>query len=359
MEQTTIGKTVRLLLLFFLVAVIAFYGKPFLVPLVFGMLLSMLLLPLSERLSRLGLNRGVSIIFSILIFVMAILVLVGLLAWQISDLTEEAPQIEQKLSAGIKSAKQKLTDTFGLPPDMLSGKGGGDQMAGAFTSVAFSVGGFLVDFILVLVYMFLFLFYKNDLKAFMLKIVPQKEKQNAREIIESSRQVAQKYLTGMALMIMILWVLYGIGFSIVGIDNPIFFAMLCGTLEIIPFVGNLIGSLVTAAFALVQGDGPSMAVGVLITYGIVQFFQTYILEPLVVGRGVNINPLFTITGLVAGEFIWGIPGIVLAIPVLGITKIVFDHIEGLKPYGELIGNKPEEADYAKKLKDWFKRKKKR
>jgi predicted PurR-regulated permease PerM len=88
---------------------------------------------------------------------------------------------------------------------------------------------------------------------------------------------------------------------------------------------------------VVQGGGTGMIFGVLITYATVQFFQTYILEPLVVGAEVNINPLFTIIVLVAGELVWGIPGMVLAIPLLGIVKIICDHIEPLKPYGFLIG----------------------
>ena len=68
------------------------------------------------------------------------------------------------------------------------------------------------------------------------------------------------------------------------------------------------------------------------------FLQTYLLEPLVVGAEVNINPLFTIISLVLGDLIWGIPGMILAIPLLGIVKIVCDHIEPLKPYGFLIGH---------------------
>ena len=77
--------------------------------------------------------------------------------------------------------------------------------------------------------------------------------------------------------------------------------------------------------------------GVIITYAIVQFIQTYLLEPLVVGSEVNINPLFTIIGLVIGELVWGIPGMILAIPLLGITKIICDNVDDLKPYGFLLG----------------------
>jgi predicted PurR-regulated permease PerM len=92
----------------------------------------------------------------------------------------------------------------------------------------------------------------------------------------------------------------------------------------------------------------------LITYGTVQFLQTYLLEPLVVGKGVSINPLFTIAGIVGMELIWGIPGMVLAIPLLGITKIVCDHIEPLKPYGFLIGEeKKSRQSVVQKIKKWF------
>ncbi|WP_261387362.1 AI-2E family transporter [Chitinophaga pinensis] len=61
----------------------------------------------------------------------------------------------------------------------------------------------------------------------------------------------------------------------------------------------------------------TLVVGILVTYGLVQFIQTYLLEPLVVGSGVDLNPMATIVGLVAGELLWGIPGMVMAIPLMG------------------------------------------
>ncbi len=116
-----------------------------------------------------------------------------------------------------------------------------------------------------------------------------------------------------------------------------FFAVLCGLLEIIPFVGNIIGTVLTALMVLVQGGETAVLAGVLVTYAVIQFFQSYVLEPFVVGSKVNINPLFTILALVAGELVWGIAGMILAIPLLGIFKIICDHTDSLKPYGYLIG----------------------
>ena len=120
-----------------------------------------------------------------------------------------------------------------------------------------------------------------------------------------------------------------------------------------PFIGNLIGNLLAVMMVLIQGGGMEMVIGVLITYFTVQALQSYLLEPLVVGAEVNINPLFTIIILVVGELLWGIPGMVLAIPLLGITKIICDHVESLKPFGYLIGSdkKKKSSIFRKKKKE--------
>lgn len=84
--------------------------------------------------------------------------------------------------------------------------------------------------------------------------------------------------------------------------------------------------------------------------------QGWVLEQLIVGPQVKKNPLFTIVALVIGELMWGIPGMVLAIPLTGMLKIVFDHVEALKPYGFLIGEVDEpkkEPTLTTKLKNWW------
>lgn len=113
---------------------------------------------------------------------------------------------------------------------------------------------------------------------------------------------------------------------------------------------------VTVLVALVNGADLAMVGGIVITYGVVQLIQGWVLEPLILGPQVKINPLFTIIALVLGEIVWGIPGIILAIPLTAIFKIVCDHIESLKPFGFLIGEIETEnnADFLKKLKKTFK-----
>jgi len=130
----------------------------------------------------------------------------------------------------------------------------------------------------------------------------------------------------------------------------VFFAILCGLLEIVPFVGNLIGNIITVIMTLVQGGSTNTVIGIVVTYGVVQFIQSYLLEPLVLGREVNINPLVTIVGLIAGEMIWGIGGMVISIPLMGIIKIICDHVDSLQPLGEFMGqDNKEDASWKKQL----------
>ncbi len=157
------------------------------------------------------------------------------------------------------------------------------------------------------------------------------------KVIDSVGHVSQQYLLGLSKMIVCLWVMYGVGFSLLGVKNALFFAFLCGLLEIVPFIGNLTGTTITVLVAGVHGGSFLMLAGIIGTYAVIQFIQGWVLEPLIVGSEVKINPLFTIIALVIGGLLWGLPGIFLAIPLMAMLKIVCDHIEPLKPYGFLIG----------------------
>lgn len=333
-------RVVLFLLLAFLVIAALHYAKPFLVPVCFGGLLAMLFLPLSIWFESKRIPKALSILFCIIIFLAIFSGIIWLISWQITDLASETTNIENKVKKMLSQVQDYIRSNFGLSKkqqdDIISGQA---QSNGSFIAGFGSVlTGFIVDFILVLVYIFLFMFYRDRIKAFVLKIVSSQQKKNAETIIYDIEKVSQQYITGLGMMIGCLWVMYSIGFSIVGVKYAVLFAIICGLLEIVPFVGNLLGNTLAVLMVIIQGGGMEMVIGVVITYLTVQFLQTYILEPLVVGAEVNINPLFTIIILVLGELVWGIPGMVLAIPLLGIVKIICDHIDALKPYGYLIGS---------------------
>jgi predicted PurR-regulated permease PerM len=339
-QTTSLQRAVYFLLLAFLIIAALYYAKPFLVPVCFAGLLAMLFLPLSNWFQTKKIPGAFSIILCILIFLAVLAGIIWLITWQITDLSAEAGDIESKLKGMIKQVEKNIQNRFGISPQQqeeLASKQA-ENSSGMLTNAGSMLTGFIVDFILMLVYIFLFMFFRGRIRTFILQLVSPAQKKNAETIIGGVQKVSQQYLTGMGFMIACLWVMYGIGFSIVGVKYALLFAVICGLLEIVPFVGNLIGNSLAVLMVIIQGGGTGMIVGVIITYLVVQFLQSYILEPLVVGAEVNINPLFTIIILVVGELVWGIPGMVLAIPLLGIFKIICDHVTSLKPYGYLIGS---------------------
>jgi predicted PurR-regulated permease PerM len=343
MKAGTLPKVVQVLLLISLTYLILVIAKPFLVPVVFAALFSMLMLPLSMKMENAGVKRGLATLICILVLIFAFSLVASLLAWQISDLSKNAENIEKNIGNRINEIREFATNTLGISQEKQEEiideqKAASNSRINAFVKGGVTYMGMAVTkIVLVIVYIFLFMYFRTHLKKFVLMRVQSGQQEKARDIMQNGRKVAQKYLTGLAFMIAALWIMYFIGFSIAGVKNAFFFAILCGLLEIVPFVGNLFGVIITLLVSLAQGSDTTVLVGIIITYGIVQFFQTYFLEPLVVGREVNVHPLFTILGLVAGEFVWGIPGMILAIPVMGVTKIIFDHIEPLRPYGFLLG----------------------
>jgi len=292
---------------------------------------------------RKGIKRGLASFLCIALFLSLIAGILLLMSWQLSSLSENMDEMKDRLISLFNDMRVWLSKSIGvsyrqqekiITEQTSTGATSAGSMAMSFATGTFSI---LINALLVTVYMFLFLYYRSHIKNFILKLTDRSDKELADEIVHKSGQVAQKYLSGLGAMIFILWIMYGIGFSIIGVENAIFFAVLCGILEIIPFVGNLTGTSLTVLLVVVQGGDTKMIIWVLVTYFVVQFIQTYILEPLVVGEQVSINPLFTIMSIVVGEMVWGISGMILAIPLIGIFKIICDHVPSLQPYGFLIG----------------------
>jgi predicted PurR-regulated permease PerM len=366
----TIGMTTRQLLkpaLFLgtavLIVVILVYAKPFLLPLTFAGLLSMLLLPVVKWLQRKKVPHAVAILLGILLLVAFFAAVILFTSWQISDIGKNSAALEQQLTEKYNAVREYITEKLGISPEKQKQLVEKQQSAASgktgslVTGILTGISGFLTNALLTIVYIFLFLFFRQKLKGFIVRMAPQGKADEAMKTMNEAQKVSQQYLTGLFFMIVCLWIMYGIGFTIAGAKNALFFAIICGLLEIVPFVGNLIGTALTLVMSLVQGGDSNILIGIIITYAVVQFVQSYILEPLIVGAEVQINPLFTIIGLVAGEVLWGIPGMILAIPLLGIAKIICEHVPPLKPYAYLIGNdKKEDKGLKKKIKSFLHKK---
>jgi predicted PurR-regulated permease PerM len=359
MTTTSTSATKKLIILVFIL-VLLYFGKDFLMPLAIGGILATLFLPICKWLEGKGIYKGIAGLACLILLLIVIVSAIGLLGWKISELTNDYALIKQKTIETADRVQEYIFNHLGISVEKQSQilKDEQPSIAGIMQKVAGSFSYILTNFILVLAYFFLLLYYRIHLQHFILKLTGHSNREQMLRTVYSVTRVSQQYLIGLTKMIICLWIMYSIGFSILGVKNAIFFAILCGLLEIVPFVGNITGTTLTVLVSALQGASLTMMGGIVITYTIVQFIQGWVLEPLIVGHQVKINPLFTIIALVIGELIWGIAGIFLAIPLLAMCKTVCDHVESLKPYGFLIGeieNKKNEFGIIEKVKSIYKK----
>ena len=342
-SSPTLSRSVLVIVFIFLIVSGLYFARQFLIPIAISALLTMLLIPLSNYFERKGINRILASFICLLFIVSLFGGIFYLISWQAAGISDNLNEISLRIQKIILGIQKFLAETIGISHESQKiwldkqTSNGSNEAIFLASSILSYLMGILTKSILVIVYLFLFLTSRSHLKKFILMLVPKTEVKETERLISDAGKVSQNYLLGLGIMIIMLWFMYGFAFSIIGVESAIFFAVLCGLLEIVPFIGNITGTSLTILMVISQGGSNAMVLGVFITYMIIQFLQTYILEPLVVGSEVNINPLFTILALVFMEIIWGIPGMIMAIPMLGIVKIICDHLTSLKPYAFLIG----------------------
>jgi predicted PurR-regulated permease PerM len=335
----SLSLVIKKIVLVFLIFAGLFFAKDFLMPLFIGGILATLFLPFCNWLEKNKLSKGLAVFISFLGLLAIVTLIISLLGYKVSELITDITSIKQKsISIGIKIQDYIFNHlNISIEEQFKIIKNEQPSYANMMQTILSSVTYVVTSLILVLVYFVFLLYYRNHIKNFILKLTSVSQRPNMEVMIHDAALISQQYLLGLSKMIVLLWIMYGIGFSVIGVENAIFFAILCGLLEIIPFVGNITGTILTVVVTAIHGASLSLLGGIVITYVIVQFIQGWILEPLILGPQVKINSLFTIVALVLGELIWGIPGIILAIPITAMLKIVCDQVETLKPYGFLIG----------------------
>lgn len=347
----------KILIIFFVIAGI-YFAKEFLMPIAIAAILATLFFPFCNWLEVKKVPKPIATFICFLILLLAMIGIGALVTWQINEMTDDLAIIKQKMAEGYERVQQYILNDFGISVNRQSEilKDQQDSITGIISVMAGSLVGVLSSLVLVLVYVFLLLHYRVHIKNFIVKISPSAQREAMERVAYLATKISRQYFLGFAKMMVLLWGMYFIGFSIMGVKNAVFFAMLCSILEIVPFIGNLVGTSVTVLASAVQGAPLSMLGGIVVTYGIVQFIQGWVLEPLIVGPQVKINPLFTIVALVLGEILWGIPGIILAIPTTAILKVVCDNIEPLQPFGFFIGEietSPNKDGVIKKIGKFF------
>jgi len=201
-----------------------------------------------------------------------------------------------------------------------------------------SVGNGLIVLFLIPVYVFIILFYQPLLLEFIRRVFVSSDQHQVSEIVSQTKSVIQRYLVGLVIEAVMVAILDIAALLVLGIEYAVLLGIIAALLNVIPYIGGLIAVALPMMIALATKSSAWYAFYVLVLYYIVQLIDNNIFVPLVVASKVKINALFSIIVVIAGNVLWGIPGMFLSIPLIAILKVIFDHIEPLKPWGFLLGD---------------------
>ncbi|MCE9539036.1 MAG: AI-2E family transporter, partial [Bacteroidetes bacterium] len=152
------------------------------------------------------------------------------------------------------------------------------------------------------------------------------------------KTVVQRYIIGLLIEMGIVGILTTVGLMIMGVQYAVLLGAITAILNLVPYIGILAAGIISIIATLGNSTDVSLMLGIIITNVVVQLIDNNVVATNIVGNNVRINALATMVGVIAGGAMWGIPGMILSIPLIAIIKVIFDHIEPLKPWGFLLGS---------------------
>jgi putative permease len=329
-------------------------GKEVLDPLIFGFLFAIMLLPLANFFERkLRLPRSLSSFLSIILLVMFVISILYLVGSQISKLIGDWPMLKKQVSQALNDLSEYISDSFHFNANkqmdyvhdatskiISSGTGVIGTTFGAVSSL-------LLFYTFIIIFTFLILFYRRLLLRFFVWVFREENSGTVFDIVENIQSILRQYILGLLLEMFIVACVACTAFWIIGIKYAVLLGLIVGLFNIIPYIGIFTALALSTLITFATGNIANTVAVALSVLGI-HAIDSNFLMPIVVGSKVRLNALITFLGIVLGEMAWGLSGMFLSIPIIAILKIVFDRIEGLKPWGFLFGGEYEYKKSAEK-----------
>jgi predicted PurR-regulated permease PerM len=313
--------------------------REILVPLAFALVLAILLNPLVIFLEKIRFPRVLAIALAIIFMMVFITGLTYFLVIQIKGISGDWPLFKQKFSLLFNKFQHFARTDFGINTKKQNEyiNEAETNLKPVLTAAMGSVFGGLAMVILLPVYTFLFLYYKKLILNFLFEIFSEAEEKEISVVLTQTKGAIQNYMFGILLESLIVACLNTIALMILGVPYAILLGVFGAILNILPFIGGILAVLFPVLVATATHDGFSTQLWVIISYIVIQFVDNHFLVPYIVASKVKINALVSIVIVLLGGALWGISGMFLSIPFLGVLKIIFDRLPEMKPWGLLIG----------------------
>jgi predicted PurR-regulated permease PerM len=320
------------------------FGQGVIMPLLTAFFIALLLLPVFRWFRKYKIPEALSIVLCIVLLFLVIAGIAFFLSWQIGSFVSDIESIKKNLIIHWNNLSQWISTKTNYSVDqqlaMIKqqgsklGSNAGSQLQGA----AVSLSGIFVFLGLLPIYIFLIMFYRNLLLRFVYLWFTEAQHPKVKEAVEETEVMVKYYLLGLLIQIAYLTILLGGILMLFGIKHAILIGITFAILNLIPYLGALIGNLIGVLLTLTTSQELWQIWAVLGTIAFVQFLDNNILMPRIVGSKVKVNALASIVGIVVGGTLTGISGMFLSIPVMALLKIVFDKSAHLQQWGVLLGD---------------------
>jgi predicted PurR-regulated permease PerM len=328
----------------FLIGVVIVIGQAIIMPLVMAFFISIMLLPLFRFFRKRKLPEAISILLPIVLVIIVSALIVWLFFSQISSLLKDYKKIEQNLTIHLDALQLWISRVFGFSPteqvQFIKQQSSrlfsyaGNIVSGA----AGSATGILLFFGLLPIYVYLIIMYRGIFLKFLLMCFAHKEHSKVKEVMGQVEKMGKKYLLGLLIQLCYITILLWGLLAIFGIEHALLIGIIFAFLNLIPYLGALIGNILGVLITLASSDRIVDILFVLGAITLVQFLDNNILMPRIVGSQVRLNALTSIVGIIIAGTMTGVSGMFLALPVLAVLKIIFDHSEQYKKWGVLLGD---------------------
>ena len=319
-----------------------FKGIAALTPVLVGIIVCWVSMPLVRRLRKIGFGKNISAFIALIIIFgiigLAIGLLVPILIEQLTHLIKELPGI---YSSVISFANKFLMENFDMQTgiDIKSSLKSLDFVEGNLTNAlnysintVQSVVGFVISFFTAIIISF---FMAKDMDKFKENVIAflsrnSKDDRKHKMIVEID-ETCMSYIKGYALDSLIVGILTTIVCLILKIDYAVVFGLLLMIFNFIPYIGAILSYLVVTLYALATG-GPVFALITFLCMAIIQIIDANILQPKIIAKSVDLHPVVVISGLIVFQLLFGIVGMLIAMPVLAGIKVYLKYKFNLDEY---------------------------
>jgi AI-2 transport protein TqsA len=309
-------------------AVALIYTRAVMIPFVLAIFITLLVSPLVDVMQvKMKVPRGLSIVFALLVVLAAMTLLGLLITSSVRGLADSAPIYREKFTS-LAQQVFSILDRFDIDlgqADVIEGL----KQLPLFSVVRSTAGGVMSLFsngIMVLIFVIFLL-------------VGRKPYQHGTGIYEEMNLKIRRYILTKFSTSAATGILTGVILAIFGLDLALVFGVMAFLLNFIPSIGSIVATLLPLPMAIVQFDSWVTIAGVIAVPGAVQMTIGNVIEPKIMGEGLDLHPVTILLALVLWGLLWGVVGMLLAAPITAVWRIILARFETTRPIAELLGGR--------------------